>query len=266
MSEVELQKPNKKTMSQQAVSILRDYILTLDNSSTKLPSESKIADSMGLSRLTVREAMTVLESEGLIEKNQGSSTIITTFARKLAENLDYKGELGSFIKSCGYKLGVNLISYETTIADEYSENHLCLKEGEEILQVKKTFSADEKVAAFCINRIPIKFISEVDIKEEYLGQSIFDFVEDNTDIIFEYDYMEIIPELVTEEISNITGLRIGSAILRVDVVKYSHKGIEIMYNSEYYIDDLIRFSALRNNNGNNYSKLVSNNLVRRGGL
>lgn len=263
---MELQKPSKQTMSQQAINILRDYIMTLDPSSTKLPSEGKIAETMGLSRLTVREALTVLESEGLIEKNQGSSTTVTTFARKLAENLDYKGELGSFIEDCGYELGVDLISYDTIVADKYSRDYLSLKKGSKIFQVKKRFLANEKVAAYCINRIPNELLLNVEIREEHLGKSIFDFVETNTDIVFEYDYMEIIPELVSEDLSKHTGLKQGSPIIRVDVVKYSQEGIGIMYNSEYYVDDLIRFSALRSNNGNNYSKLGSNNFVRRGDL
>ncbi len=262
----ELQKPNKQTMSKQAVNILRDYILGLEKTSLKLPSESKLADKMGLSRLTIREALTVLESEGLIEKNQGTSTVITTFARKLAENLDYRGELGSFIENCGYELDVDLISYKTTYADKDSIKYLKLKEGEEIIQVEKTFYANKKVAAFCINRIPKKFISNLVIDEKQLGKSIFDFVENNSSIVFNYDYMEMIPQLVTEEISKILGLETNSAILRVDVIKYSHEGEEIMYNSEYYVDELIRFSALRSNNGNNYSKIVSNNFRRRGEL
>ncbi len=263
---MELQKPSRITMSQQAVNILRDYVLGMDDSSTKLPSESKIAEQMGLSRLTVREALTVLESEGLIVKNQGSSTVVTTFARKLAENIDYKGELGSFIENCGYELGVKLISYDIIKVDEYSKKHLSLIEGDEILQVKKIFLADKRVAAFCINRIPMKLLSKECINEESLGKSIFDFVENNSDIVFEYDYMEIIPELVTEEISKITGVELDLPILRVDVVKYSDNGEGIMYNSEYYMDDLIRFSVLRSNNGNNFNKLVSNNFAMRGDL
>lgn len=258
MLKLDMHKINKQTMVQQAIIYLREYILGVEDGDTlKLPSESDIAKKMGLSRLTIREALTVLESEGLIAKNQGSSSMITTFARKLSENIDYTGELGNFIKECGYKLEVKVHSYKWEKANKDTAEILNLGIEDEILVVKKSFLADGKPAAFCINRLPKNILNNVDFSIENLGKSMFDFVVENTSHIFSHDYMEIIPELVTQELADILKLDINSPILRADVIKYSTEGQEIMYNSEYYVDELIRFSALRNDYGNKLSKIGS---------
>lgn len=249
MDEVNTQIISRKTVVQQAIDYLREYVLGIDDGAIKLPSENEIAAKLGISRLTIREALTVLENEGLIVKNQGSSTTVTTFARKLAENIDYKGELGSFIEDCGAKLGIDVLGHKEIVSDEIISKKLDLKIGEEMFHVEKLFLADYTPAAMCINRVPKKYVQKWDFKYEDLGSSMFDLIEAKTNFIFSYDVMEIIPETVTEELSNILRLEVNSPILRVDVVKYSMEGIPIMYNSEYYVDDLIRFTALRNNSG-----------------
>jgi GntR family transcriptional regulator len=52
----------------------------------RLPSESELADSFELSRLTVRQAMAKLAEEGLVERKQGIGTFVTP--RKLAVQHD----------------------------------------------------------------------------------------------------------------------------------------------------------------------------------
>ncbi|WP_352420376.1 GntR family transcriptional regulator [Proteiniborus sp.] len=246
MSKINIPKVQKQTAVQQAIEYLRNYILTNKNYEiTKLPSEAQLASEMGISRLTIREALTVLESEGLITRSQGSSTIITTFARKLSEGIDYAGELGRFIEESGYKSAVDIISYSwENCSNEYSKK-LNIEPEDKILTVKKRFLASGDPAAYCINRVPKKYLPNNNINEEDLGKSMFDFVEDSCNCQFSHDFMEIIPCLVTKEIASVLNLEENSPILRVDVTKYSIEGYPVMYNTEYYVDKLIRFTACR---------------------
>lgn len=263
---MDMQKINKQTMVQQAIDYLRQYILSIDDEADndlKLPAESTIAKNMGLSRLTIREALTVLESEGLISRSQGSPTMITTFARRLADNIDYTGELGSFIKDCGYELQVKIISLSIEACDKKCSQFFDINGDDEVLIVKKSFFADGKPAAYCINRLSKSILNNLDFDKSKLGESMFDFVKDNSNYEFSYDYMEFIPELVTNEVSRALSLELNTPILRVDVTKYATNGDVIMYNTEYYADNLIRFSALRNDYGFKLSKLGSSVNSRR---
>lgn len=251
---------NRKTMVEQAIDYLREYVLEIDSEKFKLPSEGEIAKKLGISRLTIREALTVLESEGLIVKNQGSSTTITTFARKLSENIDYNGELGSFIEDSGFVAGVDILDQRFLDADIETARKLGIEIGEFIFHVEKLFLADGKPAAMCINRIPQKYIPDWEIKMEDLGKSMFDLVEEKSNFILNYDSMEVIPDIVTDKLSKELRLEINSPILRVDVIKYSLEGIPIMYNTEYYVDELIRFTALRNNSGLKLGQMIPKNI------
>ncbi|SDY74106.1 GntR family transcriptional regulator [Proteiniborus ethanoligenes] len=246
MNRINIPKVQKQTAVQQALDYLRNYILTTKNYEiTKLPSEAQLASKMGISRLTVREALIVLENEGLITRSQGSSTMITTFARKLSEGIDYAGELGRFIDESGYESTVDIISYAWESCNEEDAEKLDIELGDQVLMVKKKFLANGKPAAYCINRVPKIFLDNNKIKEEDLGKSMFDFVEEACNCQFSHDFMEIIPSLVTKEIKDILGLEENTPILRVDVIKYTVEGCPVMYNTEYYVDNLIRFTACR---------------------
>ncbi|WP_077622469.1 GntR family transcriptional regulator [Sediminibacillus massiliensis] len=136
-------KVHKQTAVKQAIEYLKKYILESNNlEKSKLPSEAYFAEELGVSRLTVREALTVLENEGFITRSQGSASTITTFARKLTEKIDHAGELKTFIKDCGYEVMIDKITYSFEKATKEQAEALKIKQGDELLVVKKRFRAD----------------------------------------------------------------------------------------------------------------------------
>ena len=54
---------------------------------TRIPAEQEMCSSYGVSRITVRKAITELEKQGILEKKQGKGTFVTVPAirRKLHE-------------------------------------------------------------------------------------------------------------------------------------------------------------------------------------
>jgi GntR family hexuronate regulon transcriptional repressor len=53
----------------------------------KLPSERELADELGVSRPTIRDAMIALEFQGLVEARQGSGVYVTTAAVPIPEDV-----------------------------------------------------------------------------------------------------------------------------------------------------------------------------------
>lgn len=246
MQKVTIPKVQKKTAVKQAIEYLKKYIFnSTETELRKLPSEAQLASELGISRLTVREALTVLENEGFITRSQGNSTIITTFARKLTGKLDSSGELGNFIKESGYQATVEHISYSWETCSEELANKLNIQPGNELLVVKKRFLADGTPVAFCINHIPKVYLAQETFDEAELGEDLFKFIQKTTGVYFSHDFMELIPSVVNEEISKVLNLAIHSPLLRLDITKYTDSGQPVMLNTEYYVHDLIKFTACR---------------------
>ena len=239
-------KVHKQTAVKQAIEYLKKYILESDNpEQKKLPSEAHLAGELGISRLTVREALTVLENEGFITRSQGSSSTITTFARKLTEKIDHAGELKKFIKDCGYEVLIDNITYSWEKSTKEEAEALNINRGDELLIVKKRFCADNKPAVYCINRIPRIYMNKNTFSDQEVGEDIFSFAEENNNFYFSNDLMELVPSVANAEIGEMLHLEKNTPLLLLDITKYTYKGIPVMINTEYYVHELIKFTASR---------------------
>jgi GntR family transcriptional regulator, transcriptional repressor for pyruvate dehydrogenase complex len=73
-------KRKKDSLVEIATKKIRDYIL-MNNFKTgdRLPTEEFLVNNLGVSRSTIREALSMLKNSGLLESKQGSGTIIKDF-------------------------------------------------------------------------------------------------------------------------------------------------------------------------------------------
>lgn len=88
----------------------------------KLPSEPALASALGASRPAVREALTRLESEGLVSRRQGAETTINREARRLHARFDQQVEFVDVINASGRTARVDVLEVGPTVmSDETSE-------------------------------------------------------------------------------------------------------------------------------------------------
>lgn len=79
-----------------------------DRKELRLPTEMELVKKYGVSRQTVRQALSVLYDEGLIEKRQGSGTYLS---RKAAE-FSASARLVSFLTPCANSYTASAVSHE----------------------------------------------------------------------------------------------------------------------------------------------------------
>jgi GntR family transcriptional regulator, transcriptional repressor for pyruvate dehydrogenase complex len=88
---------SRDTLTQQATDTLRRFILTEElKAGDQLPSERDLSESLSVSRNIVREALSVLVAQGLIEKKAGRGIFVREYdpgavAQQVAVSVDYEG-------------------------------------------------------------------------------------------------------------------------------------------------------------------------------
>lgn len=244
MSKVGMKKVSKMTTVQKILESLRDYINNTER--PVLPNEDELAKQLGVSRLTVREAITVLEREGSVSRVQGKGTLVNSFVTKLENRVDLGSDIEGVLRSHGYEVKFEVADFEFRVADDAEASKLNLEAGDRILVVKKLLYANDIVAAVYIDRVPEKLLNTRDIEKKSLEPSIFPVVEELCGCSITHDVLEIYPALAEKELSNLFKVPENTPLLAFDVLEYTKDSVALMYNTEYYTGKFISFTLCRN--------------------
>jgi len=133
----------KTSAVQQAIEGLKAYIRECSLSgASRLPSEADLSGILGISRLTIREALVVLERDGLVTRSHGKSTVINGFLRHLPCRIDTDRDIDAFLEAQGYKTHARVLSHCWRTATAREAAKLGISEGAQLLVVEKIFMAD----------------------------------------------------------------------------------------------------------------------------
>ncbi len=120
----------------------------------QIPTEAQLCDGYALSRVTVRQAITSLVDEGLLERRQGRGTFVVV--PRLAESL---GEHEHFLLS-GFDAAradtVSVFSRETVPVPEWIAARLGLPLDGPVFKVRKLLTAGRERVAFRTSYIPVE--------------------------------------------------------------------------------------------------------------
>ncbi|KMT21085.1 GntR family transcriptional regulator [Clostridium cylindrosporum] len=246
MDNKKIKRINKISAVQKGLESLREYIKTTDN--LLLPSEDYLSQSLGVSRLTVREAVTVLEREGIVSRIQGKGTLINSFIKKLENRIDLGSDIEGCLRENGLEVEFKVVSIESRLATTSEILKLELEEGDSILEIKKILLGNNEAEAIYIDRIPEKHLKSTNFTIEDFKPSIFPVVESLCECTITHDVVHIYPYSADKEISEIFNIPEKTPIQSYEVLEYTSDGLPIMYITEYYSGKFIRFTLCRNVN------------------
>ena len=115
----------------------------------RLPPEKELADSLGVSRGTLRLALERLESNGEVNRRQGSGTFVGRVALPAAfsEGLEVLESYASLARRQGKQLTARDISIDQARLPGYVAEELGIRRGVRAPLIQRTLVADGTVAA-----------------------------------------------------------------------------------------------------------------------
>lgn len=120
-----------------------------------IPSEGELMQTFGVSRVTIRAAISELVDEGILQKKQGKGTFVCT--PKLQTSVS---ELGSFTDLCrtqGMTPTSRILCAKTTLASERDVHQLGVSGGSEVVYIYRVCYADGVPVMIEHNFFPLTF-------------------------------------------------------------------------------------------------------------
>jgi GntR family transcriptional regulator len=206
-----------------------------------IPTENDLSDMFGISRTTVRQAITELVQEGWLYRVKSKGT----FVSKPKIDQSFIQALGSFndqISQLGRTPHTELLDFEVIEAPDYVANELKLQPNEKVIYIHRKRFADEDPIVMVKTYLPFKKCSFV-LNHDLSTESLYPVLasHDETQI---YKIRRLI-EAVDAEDYDIKNLNIsrGKAIQKFVSVGYNLFDDPIEYSIARYRGDRNRFEV-----------------------
>lgn len=218
---------------------------------SKLPPENALAAEFGVSRATVRQALSKLADHGLITRKVGDGTYVTNLS-SVANPLNRFVHLFQRIAEHGCKPDFYTLSVETVAADLKLAKVLNICPESEVLKVRKVFTADGRPVIYVINYIPL-WVYEKCIPPEELAdpsfttQPFLEFFSERCKQPVKYYISSIRAEVarnlgLPEAFSDLDPC---SPVLVIEDVGYNYDERPIFFSVEHFTHNFIDLQVVR---------------------
>ena len=229
--------------------IVKDKIEQVINNSkltprSKLPTETELANMLGVSRSSLREALRLLEEEGAIVRRHGIGTFIRGEASLVRNPLEINFGVTEIIESMGLRAGTVNLQIVRDKANSSISEKLKIDMESSIVIINRVRTVNEKPVVYTIDIVPATTLGEIDIPVKFSG-SLYRFLEEKYNQKVDYGVAKIIPTLAKSEISKRLEIAAKSVVLLIDQVDYNIKNQPILYSQEYWRHDIFEFTIFR---------------------
>lgn len=214
----------------------------------RIPPETELATELGVSRTTVRDALSRLEHEGAIVRRQGAGTFVNPHGLRIKTRLEEMWSYEEMLKDHGYTPSVKVISVDMEHPAADTAQALGLEEDQQVLAMEKVFYEDDDPVVLTYNFVPAALI-DGDVNPSDAEVPIFEFLEQQTGNQLAYYVSEIVPVILTKEWAELLGSEPGTAAISFDETGFTTDGQPLVHARSMFRDDLLRFGVMRRKAG-----------------
>lgn len=237
---------SKLSLSAQAKEYLLDLIETgIYAPGMRLPSEAELANQLGISRPTLREALYNMEQEGAIVRKHGVGTFIApSNALQLESGLE---ELESMLK-LARRQGLELVCEGLDVREERADSEVArrlrIPLNTAVTCVRRVLVADGKPVCYMWDAVLASALPPEEVNGSFDG-SVLDLLRGKSDLQVNQAVANIVALNAAPELATTLGLEPGQAVLLMEEIVYDDQGTPIEFSRNYFVPTFFRFRVIR---------------------
>ncbi len=239
---IALARPNHLTLTDASVEGLRQAIQNaVFAPGSQLPPEKDLVSSLGVSRTTVREALRVLEQQGLIVRRRGLGTFVVE--TPMMKDLSSNSGITAMIREAGYVPESHL----GTVRHEHASKKLAatfplLIEGTPIIVIERIRTVNRRPVVWSVDAVPSELRGPSALQRyDPTSQSIYEFFATDLLIRVTRGLAELRPVAATKDLASKLSVRRGSPLMCLTQTDYDTNGRAVLFSIEYHVPNAFRF-------------------------
>ena len=204
----------------------------------RLPSESELVATYGVSRITVRHALAQLQREGLIFKVTGKGTFVSKL--KVLQDLSRLQGFGEAMHRLGRETFSRVLGHEFLRANAEVAERLALKPGDPVMELKRLRYLDCTPISLDVSYFPAS-IGEALLRSDLATRDVFSILENELGIALDAAEVSIEAALADGEIATQLAIAEGAPLLRIERLTTAASGRPIDFEHLCYRGDAMRY-------------------------
>jgi GntR family transcriptional regulator len=238
-------KSERKTLTEIAHQELRRAIIGgTFRPGSQLPTEAELCEMLGVSRTVVREALRVLEDDGLVARRHGVGTFVRN--HPILKNLNFNFGITEMIESAGLKSGTSHFAIQKETADEEKAEQLRVALGTSLITVERVRTADGRPVVFSLDTVTEALIQRAGFDPQLLlTESIYSLLQTSLGQVIEYGIARLLPVTAPRYVVEKLQLPPDALALYIVQTDYSSSDEPLVYSCEYHLPDAFDFVVWR---------------------
>lgn len=235
----------KKTLTEIAEEELRQAIARgTFRPGAQLPTEAELCQMLGVSRTVVREALRVLEENGLVIRRHGVGTFVRD--HPILKNLNFNFGITEMIESAGLLPGTSHLAIRSESADQEMSEQLRVASGAPLVTVERVRTADGRPVVYSLDTLPESLLKRAEIDPQlFLTQSIYNILQTSLGQVIEYGIARLWPVTAPDFVTEKLALPQGALTFYIVQTDYSPDDEPLVYSREYHLPDAFDFIVWR---------------------
>jgi GntR family transcriptional regulator len=202
-----------------------------------IPSEREYAQTFQISRMTVRQAINNLVSEGYLKRQKGRGTFVNK--KKIEQELQGMTSFTEDMLSRGMSPSSTLLSFQIIPADKKTATHLRMEENDFVYKIKRIRLADDAPMAIETAYIPVELVPG--LTEENSNLSLYQYIEEHLSLSISEATQEIEASIASSPDAEALGINIGDPILLIERISYLQNEVPFELVKSTFRADRYRF-------------------------
>jgi GntR family transcriptional regulator len=205
----------------------------------RVPSERELTERYGVSRMTVRQALVELESQGYLHRVQGSGTFVNT--PKLEQPLV---ALTSFTEEM-YRRGLapssQLLSAQQVVPGRRAGQALAIPETEPVVRLERLRLASGQPMAVEVVHMPATLVPG--LLDLDLSSSLYTILKERYGFTLNRGMQSLEAVAARSSEAKVLGVKEGTPLLMLERVSRDQYGRQVEYTQSCYRGDRYRFTV-----------------------
>jgi GntR family transcriptional regulator len=245
-----IERPRHITLTAATANTLSEAIqLGKFEAGSQLPTEMELMQLLQVSRTTLREALRMLEEQGLIIRRRGLGTYVSN--RLLVNDISNNFGITQMITQAGLDAGTLESNNRIEKASPTAAKALELGENDAVLVMERVRTADGIPVVWSFDMVPAEIVGnkviEADKEKE---ESLYTYLQKYHNIWVSQGVAEIQPIVAEKAHADKLKVRKHTPLLSIVQTDYDIKNRPVIYAVEYHLADRIKFILTRK--GPNY--------------